>query len=95
MPRRVNVDNFVRAETARMFTDLQREAGGVNVFSHGREPTPVDRQTVIRLNRDTLYSFAVVDISAGASVTVPAHGDRYVSVMVVNEDHYVNAIFHD
>ncbi|HLU42039.1 MAG TPA: DUF1254 domain-containing protein [Microthrixaceae bacterium] len=95
MPRRVNVDNFVRAETARMFTDLQREAGGVNLFSHGREPTPVDRQTVIRLNRDTLYSFAVVDISAGASVTVPAHGDRYVSVMVVNEDHYVNAIFHD
>jgi hypothetical protein len=91
----VNVDNFVRAETARMFTDLQRDAGGVNVFSHNREPASVDRQTVIRLNRDTLYSFAVVDISEGATVTIPDHGGRYVSVMAVNQDHYVNAILHD
>ena len=68
----VNVDNFVRAETDRMFTDLQGDAGGVNVFSHNREPASVARQTVIRLNRDTLYSFAVVDIAEGATVTIRA-----------------------
>ena len=28
----VNVDNFVRAETDRMFAGLQRDAGGVNTF---------------------------------------------------------------
>ncbi|MCT1477708.1 DUF1214 domain-containing protein [Microbacterium sp. p3-SID336] len=50
---------------------------------------------MIRLNRDTLYSFAVVDISQGASFTIPEHGERYLSAMVVNEHHYVNAIFHD
>jgi hypothetical protein len=92
---KVNVDNFRRAETHRMMAALQRDAGRVNVFSHNREPAPVDKQTVIRMNRDTLYSFAVVDISAGATLTVPDSGERYLSVMVVNEDHYINRVFHD
>ncbi|QBJ98667.1 DUF1214 domain-containing protein [Rhodococcus sp. ABRD24] len=78
-----------------MFADLQRDAGGVNLLQHNREPAPIDRQTVIRLNRDTLYSSAVVDISAGATLTLPEHDERYVSAMVVNRDHYVGAIYHD
>ena len=61
----VSAYNFVRAETDRMFADLQRDAGGVNVFSHNRAPAAVDHQTVIRLNRDTLYSFAVVALAGG------------------------------
>jgi hypothetical protein len=92
---KVNADNFARAETHRMMAGLQRDAGGVNLFSHNREPAPVDKQTVIRMNRDTLYSFAVVDISEGATLTVPDAGERYLSVMVVNEDHYINQVFHD
>jgi hypothetical protein len=68
---KVNVDNFTRAETHRMFADLQRNAGGVNRFAHNRTPASVDEQPVIRMNRDTLYSFAIVDISAGATLTVP------------------------
>jgi len=91
----VNVDDFARAETDRMFRDLQAQAGGVNRFVHNREPAAIDNQTVIRLNRDTLYSFAVADLAAGATLTLPEHGDRYLSAMVVNQDHYVDAIFHD
>jgi hypothetical protein len=91
----VNVDNFVRAETDRMFAGLQKDAGAVNTFHHAREPTPVDHQTVIRMNRDTLYSIAVVDLTAEATVTIPEVGDRYVSVMIVNEDHYINRVFHE
>lgn len=91
----VNIDNFARAETDRMFADLQRNAGGINQFLHNRLPAAIDNQTVIRLNRDTLYSFAVVDLAAGATLTIPEHGDRYLSAMVVDEDHYVEAIFHD
>ena len=91
----VGVDNFVRAETDRMFAALQADAGGVNVFRHNREPTSIEGQTVIRMNRDTLYSFAIADISEGARVTVPDSGDRYLSVMVVNQDHYINDLFHD
>lgn len=90
----VNSDNFVRAENDRMLHDLQRDAGGINRFLHGREPAAIDRQTVIRLNRDTLYSVAVVDISAGARFTIPEHGDRYLSAMVVNQAHHINRVFH-
>ena len=95
MSELVSADNFVRAETARMFEASLAQSGGVNRFFHLREPTPVDRQSVIRMNRDTLYSGAIVDISAGATLTIPDCGTRYVSVMVVNEDHYVNAILHE
>ena len=91
----VNVDNFALTETHRMMRDLQKEAGGVDRFLHNRAPAAIDRQTVIRLNRDTLYSFAVLDISEGAAFTIPEHGDRYLSAMVVNEHHYVDAIFHE
>ena len=90
----VNADNFVRAETDRMFADIQRDAGGVNTFRHNREPASIDAQTVIRLNRDTLYSFAIVDLAEGGTVTVPDAGDRYLSVMIVDHDHFVRAVIH-
>ncbi|NDR57048.1 DUF1214 domain-containing protein [Pseudoruegeria sp. M32A2M] len=91
----VNVDNFVRAETADQFDRSLGLTGGVNAWYHFREPAPIDNQSVIRMNRDTLYSGAIVDISEGARLILPDTGDRYVSVMVVNEDHYVNRIFHE
>ncbi len=91
----VNVDNFARAESDRMFAAIQAQAGGVNQWYHYRTPTPVDKQTVIRMNRDTLYSGAIVDISAGAAITIPDPGRRYLSVMVVNQDHYINKVFHE
>jgi hypothetical protein len=90
----VNADNFVRAESDRMLAELQEDAGGINKWSHNREPASVDHQTVIRMNRDTLYSFAVVDLTTGATVTIPEHGGRYVSVMVVNQDHCINQVYH-
>lgn len=74
---------------------FQRDSGGINRFEHNRAPASVTKQTVIRMNRDTLYSFAVVDLSGGATLTLPDAGQRYLSVMVVNEDHYVNQVFHD
>lgn len=91
----VNADNFVRAETDRMFADIQRDAGGVNAFRHNREPAPIDAQTVIRFNRDTLYSFAIVDLAGGARLVVPDAGGRYLSVMIVDHDHYVRGVIHD
>ena len=95
MAEPVTVANFIRAETGRMFASLQNEAGGVNRFNHRREPTSVGHQPVVRMNRDTLYSSAIVDISAGATITLPDAGDRYLSAMVVNEDHYINRILHE
>jgi hypothetical protein len=91
----VNVDNFVRAETARMFDGILAQTPGINQWGHLRAPAPLDRQAVIRMNRDTLYSPAIVDISAGATVTLPDAGDRYLSMMAINEDHYINRVFYE
>jgi hypothetical protein len=90
---RVNADNFVRAETAAMFDNQLAMTGDVNRWFHYRIPTPVDQQPVIRMNRDTLYSAAIVDISEGGTLTLPEADGRYMTVMVISEDHYINRVY--
>ncbi len=90
----VTIDNFARAASDIEFDKYVALAGGINRFYHFREPTPVDNQPTIRMNRDTLYSTAVVDITEGATLTLPDAGERYMSAMVYNQDHYVNKVFH-
>jgi hypothetical protein len=92
---KVTVETFVRAETTRMMAALMAGAGGINRWHHNRVPTPLDQQTVVRMNRDTLYSLAVVDLAGGAKVTMPDAGGRYTSLMVVNADHYINEVIHE
>lgn len=94
-PARVTFENFARLESERMFAGIVASSGGTNVWSHFRAPTPIDQQTVIRMNRDTLYSAAVIDVSRGATITLPDAGDRYMSVMLVSADHYINRVLHD
>lgn len=90
---KVNVDNFREAETALIFDNTLAMTGGINEWVHYRVPTPVDKQPVIRMNRDTLYSAAIVDISKGATLSMPEVGDRYQTVMVINQEHYINRVF--
>ena len=90
---KVTVDNFVRAATEIEMGKYLSLTGGVNRWFHSREPTRIDQQPTIRMNRDTLYSMAIVDISEGATLTLPESGDRYMSAMIVNQDHYINDVF--
>jgi len=90
----VNVDNYARAETDMQIGRMLKATGGVNKWNHNKTPTPLDKQNVIRMNRDTLYSFALVDISKDATVILPDTGKRYMSMMVVNNDGYINKVFH-
>jgi len=86
----VGVDNFARAESDLYFGHAIKDAGGVGNLYHHREPMPIDRQSVIRSNRDTLYSSAVIDLDAGpVTITLPDAGSRFRSMMVVNEDPYI------
>lgn len=93
-PIMVTVDSFVRAETAVQFDRIVEMAGGVNKWNHYRLPTPIDEQGVIRVNRDTLCSFAVVDITKDATLMFPDAGKRYMSVLVIDKDHYIRKVFH-
>ena len=89
----ITADNFVRAATDLELQKYVSLAGGINRFFHFRQPTPVENQPTIRMNRDTLYSTAVVDISEGATLTLPDVGDRYMTAMIVNQDHFINEVF--
>ena|SRR5262249_22631605 len=85
----VTPEAYIRAETDRQFGQVVEMAGGVNRLFHFRSPTPLDKQNVVRMNRDTLYSMGVVDTYKGATITVPElPKDRYASVYLVDNDHY-------
>ncbi|WP_029356816.1 DUF1214 domain-containing protein [Bosea sp. 117] len=91
-PVPVTVENFPRAESDLYFSGIVRN-GGFGRFDHTREPAPLDKQTVIRLNRDTLYSSAVFDLDAGpVTITIPDAGRRFISMQVINEDHYTHQV---
>ena len=91
----VNVDNFARAETAAQFDRMLTllPDASVNTFVHLRNPVALDSQNVIRMNRDTIYSAAITDISKGATLTIPDLDGRYMTAMIVNEDHYINKVY--
>lgn len=91
----VTPENFVRAETDRYFAAVVAN-GGFGRFDHTREPAPLDKQTVIRLNRDTLYSAAVFDLDAGpVTITMPDGGRRFISLQVIDQDQYTYGVFYD
>ena len=80
----VTVDNFNRAESDMYFASSVQQAGGVGKFIHHREVMRIDHQTVIRANRDTLYSSGVFDLDAGAvTVTLPQTSGRFMSMIVI------------
>ena len=94
-PVRVDAVSFVRVESDTYFDSLLATAGGLGRWHHIREPAPVDSQLVVRMNRDTLYSSVIIDVSQGAELTMPQAGGRYQTAMVVDQDHYYIAKVYD
>lgn len=91
----VTPESFTRAESDLYFANVVLN-GGFGRFDHTREPAPLDKQTVIRLNRDTLYSSAVFDLDAApVTITLPDGGDRFVSLQIINEDQYTHGVYYD
>ena len=85
----VTVENFIRAESDLYFSAVALKENGFGKFEHKRVLSPIDNQTVIRQNRDTLYSAAVFDLDAGpVTITLPDAGKRFMSLQVINEDMY-------
>src|SRR5262245_41238758 len=88
----VTVDNFNRAETDMYFAN-ERELNAFGKLRHYRELMPVEKQAVVRPNRDTLYSVGVFDLDAGPlTITMPDAGKRFMSMQPIDEEHYVVAV---
>ena len=91
----VTPDNFIRAESD-VYMAAQVKDGAFGKFKHTREVAPVDRQLIVRLNRDTIYSSGVFDLDAGpVTITLPESGGRFLSALIINEDHYNPAVFYE
>jgi len=84
----VTPDNYRRAETDYMFKKKVDE-GYFGKFGHVREPAAIDKQLVVRVNRDTLFSWGVFDLSESVTIVKPDTGTRFQSMLVINEDHYI------
>lgn len=92
--RTVTAETYPSDETSRQFLKNQALAG-VNQLLHKQHLTPSENQPVVRMNRDTYYSMALVDVSQGASITIPELPEgKYVSVQPVTEDHRIQAMLY-
>ena len=89
----VTVDNFVRAETD-MTLDRYVKQGAFGKFLHLRQPTPIDKQDVIRMNLDTLYSIGVFDLTEPVTIVKPDTGGRFLSMQIINQDHSMLPVEH-
>lgn len=91
---RVTALNFTRAETDQYMAKYAAQ-GGFGQLLHIRVPVPIEQQDVIRMNRDTLYSAGVFDLTTPLSITMPESNGRFQSLLIINQDHYVVRVEHD
>src|SRR5260221_12027728 len=76
----VTIENYSRAQTDVNFARVVKN-GGFGKFRHGRELAPPVQHGIVRPNRDTLYSFAIVDLDAGpVTITLPEAGKPFMGL---------------
>lgn len=91
---KVTDENYALAETQVIFSDyISRIAtttntNGVGVFLHNKEPLDPKDRTVMRINFDTQYSFAILDLTEEATLIMPETNGRYQSAWFITEEHY-------
>ena len=92
-PIPVNVHNFIRAETDLYFRKTAIDDGAFGKLRHRRAMASIDKQDVVRMNRDTLYSSGVFDLDAApVTITLPDAGKRFMSMQVISQDHYTTEV---
>lgn len=86
--------NYALAETQIIFADYVKKiaaatgTNGVGVFMHNKKGADPKDRTVMRINFDTLYSFAVLDLTEDATLIMPETGGRYQTAWIISEEHY-------
>lgn len=89
----VTVNSFVRAETDLTFKRYVAQ-GAFGQLLHIHQAVPLDWQDVIRMNRDTLYSISVFDLTEPITIVKPNSQGRFQSMLVINQDHSMLPIEH-
>ena len=90
----VTDENYALAETQVIFTRYVKKiaaasnSNGVGIFMHNRKGADPKGRTIMRINFDTIYSFAIVDLNEDLTLTMPETGGRYQSAWLITEEHY-------
>ena len=82
---KVTKDNFLAAEADRYLAE-QQELAPVNQWEHKFKLLTYKTQSVVRQNRDTLYSKSIVDVSKGATFSLEK-SNQYQTLHVVDSNH--------
>ncbi len=92
---KVNVENYVRAESDYQIQTYARTLNAFGKLVHQRDFYSVDNQLTVRVNRDTYYSFGLYDLTSPVTITKPDPGDRFQSLMIINQDHSISPTIHE
>jgi len=90
----VTDENYARAESEIILAGYVQKiaaatgTNGMGVWMHLREGADPKDRTVMRINFDTLYSFAIVDLTEDAVLTMPETNGRYQSAWFITDEHY-------
>jgi hypothetical protein len=83
----VTIDNFRRAETHHYFQTYV-DKGCFGKLCSDRDAPAVDKQNVVRMNRDTPYTAGIFDLTTPVTIVKPDTGKRFQSMLIINEDQY-------
>ena len=89
----VTKQNFARAMTD-LAMQKEVEQGANNTWHHHRKTMALSEQPAPLMNRDTVYSFAVLDGGGDVAITLPKNDGRYMSLHVMNHDHVTYKVFY-
>lgn len=89
----VTLDNYEIAESDVAFQGITKFVGTNAFYYFPVEAFDLNNQTVVRMNQDTIYSNAVLNVSEGGTLTLPETDGRYMSAAIVQNDHYTNQVF--
>ena len=90
----VTDENYGLAESEVIFSDYVKriaaatDSNGVGVFLHTKFGADPKDRTVMRINFDTVYSTAIVDLTEDAMLTMPETNGRYQSAWIITDEHY-------
>jgi len=89
----VTAQNYVRAETDWNFAGQQAQAD-INTWTHNDIVTE-DNQTIIRSNADVVYSLALVDVSEGATLSIPERANGALQLIhYMDENHLTHGVIY-
>jgi len=91
----VTANDFLRAETDTYFRRYAEKFGAFGKINQYRKLVPIDQQGIVRMNRDTFYSYGIFDLTHPVTIVKPDPGERFQSMIVINQDHLVKMISHE